>query len=441
MKEKKFRSIKTKIPGPETASIIEIMDKYESQSMNSALPVWDHAHGFNVYDKSGNCWLDFTSGILFANVGHSNEAVMEAVKNMLDKQLIHSHCYATEIRANYVKKLIEFSPEELKKAFLVSSGTEAIEAALRLINLHGQKVGKKHLGLICIETNYHGRTMGASQMCHSPILNSWIENRDPNFHYIPFPYPWVLNGKSGKEFLEGSLKRLEDNGVNIKEDIAGFMLEAYQGWTCSFYPNDYVQEIRKICDDNNIILAFDEMQSGFGRTGKTFGYQHYNVTADLISCGKAMGGGFPLSGVLGSKTLLDLPKKGSLSSTHSGNPIVCAAGTAVIEEINRMDLIHEAERKGKILHKGLNALKEEFPNRISRILGKGLIAMIFFKQSDSDDGDSELAKKVANYCLENGLLVLGGNPEMIKLGPPLIIPDEAIEDAISVLRAAIKENI
>jgi 4-aminobutyrate aminotransferase-like enzyme len=217
------------------------------------------------------------------------------------------------------------------------------------------------------------------------------------------------------------------------------MLETFQGWGAVFYPNEFVQAIEKVCRQNNILLAFDEMQAGFGRTGRRFGFQHYGVTPDLIACGKGMGGGVSLSGVLGSAEVMDLPDIGNMSSTHSANPLVCAAGLAVIDELEERDLVGEAARKGELLFKGLHALQERFPKRISTSLGKGLIAAVLFRAPDTGAADGPFTSKVAARCMQKGLLVVHTGRESIKIGPPLTITDEALLEGIQVLGEAIAE--
>ena len=211
----------------------------------------------------------------------------------------------------------------------------------------------------------------------------WIGYQDSDIHHIPFPYPWALNGSTPEAFLEAGLSGLVSSGIDLSKDICGFMLETFQGWGAVFYPSDFVKAIEVICQKNNILLAFDEMQAGFGRTGAKFGFQHYGVTPDLIACGKGMGGGVSLSGVLGRAEIMDLPDIGNMSSTHSANPLVCAAGLAVIEEIEGRNLIDEAVRKGRLLFDALHELQALYPNRIERLLGKGLIAAVLFRHPET----------------------------------------------------------
>ena len=333
----KNRLIKTKIPCPGTESILKRLNQVESRSMHGQLPiVWDKAKGFNVFDISGNCWIDFTSTIFVANVGHSNERVTNAIKETLENPLLNCYAYTNPNRAKYIEKLIEFAGKPFEKAFLLSAGTEATEAALKLMRMNGQKNNKKRLGIIAIENNWHGRTLGAQMMSSNKAQKEWIGYQDKDIHHIPFPYPWDLKDNTGIDFLNKGMQVLNNKGINLKEDICGFILETFQGWGAIFYPNDFVKGIKNICEKNNILLTFDEMQSGFGRTGKSFGYMHYGVEPDLICVGKGMGGGTPLSGVLGKANILDLPEIGNMSSTHSANPIVCSAGLAVLE----LSLIH-----------------------------------------------------------------------------------------------------
>ena len=183
------------------------------------------------------------------------------------------------------------------------------------------------------------------------------------------------------------------------------------------------------------------MQSGFGRTGKNFGYEHYDVVPDLICIGKGMGGGVPLSGVIGKSEIMDLPDVGNMSSTHSANPLVCAAGLAVLEEIEEKQLISQTNLKSKLLFNGLNNLKEKYPKQISYIFGKGLIAAILFKKTNGNLPDSIFASKVSELCMQKGLLVVHTGRESIKIGPPLIISNEALLEGIEVLDEAIYEAL
>jgi 4-aminobutyrate aminotransferase-like enzyme len=434
------RLIQTAIPAPGTAEVFQRLDKVESRSMHGQLPlVWERAEDFSIYDIAGNRWIDFTSTIFVANVGHSNHRVTSAIRETLEHPLYSCYAYANPIRAKYLEKLISFAGAPFEKAFLLSAGTEATEAALKLMRMHGEQAKKRRRGVICIENNWHGRTLGAQMMSSNLGQRAWIGYQDADIHHIPFPYPWAMEGQSGEAFLKRGLEGLSAKGIDLERDVCGFMLETFQGWGAVFYPKDFVQGIEKVCRENGLLLTFDEMQAGFGRTGRKFGFQHYDVTPDLICTGKGMGGGVPLSGVIGRAAIMDLPDVGNMSSTHSANPLVCAAGMAVLDELEQRDLIREAERKGKLLHDGLLGLQKKFPTRISHILGKGLISAMLFRHPETGAADGPFTSRVAERCMQKGLLVVHTGRESIKMGPPLTISDAALLEGVAVLAESIAE--
>ena len=433
------RCIKTSIPAPGTNEVLEKLDKFESRSMHGQLPImWHKALGHNVYDHLGNKWIDFTSMIFVANVGHGNQNVINKVHSALDLPMLGCYAYPNDIRADYLEKLIKFAGQNFEKAFLLSAGTEATEAAFKLMKMYGQKIGKKKNVVIAISGNWHGRTLGAQMLSDNIAQKSWVTHNQSDIQHIAFPYPWEITEESSEEFLLTNLSKLSENGISLLEDVCGFMLETFQGWGAVFYPNQFVKKIRDICDENGILLAFDEMQAGFGRTGKNFGYEHYGVKADLICCGKGMGGGFPISGVIGKAEVMDLPEVGNMSSTHSGNPVVCAAGIAVLEEIENLKLVRASADKGLILHSKLNKFVEDFPELIRGIYGKGLIASIIFNKEINGTNSSPIVSKIAEKCMQKGLLVVHTGRESIKIGPPLTITESALIEGVEVIREVLE---
>jgi 4-aminobutyrate aminotransferase / (S)-3-amino-2-methylpropionate transaminase / 5-aminovalerate transaminase len=443
--ETAYRRISTQIPAPGTEDLLAVLDANESRSMHGQMPlVWDRAHDFSIYDRAGNRFIDFTSTIFVANTGHGNRAVRDAVRAVLDQGLLHSYAYASEIRASYLERLVEFAPAPVEKAMLFSSGTEAVEAAFKLMRMHGQKVGKKRLGVICLKGNYHGRTMAAQMLGGGDDQRSWMGDQDQDVHRIDFPFTWELDGMSGAEYFHASIQGLKSPGLaskklNVEESICGLLLEGYQGWNAAFYPTDYVTAAADWCRENNVLLAFDEIQSGFGRTGRKFCFEHYGVEPDLICCGKGMGSGVALSGVLGRAEIMDLPDIGNMSSTNSANPMACAAGLATIKEIERLNLIAESERKGKILRRELMKLQSGSGGRISRISARGLVAALVFDDEACGGSAADFADGVCLKALESGLLLVRTGRESIKIGPPLTIADGALEEGLEVLGSAIAD--
>lgn len=434
------REINTALPCKDDMAVLADIARFESRSMQGQFPiVWDRAEGFNIYDSCGNKWIDFTSTIFVTNVGHANRNVLDAVKSAMEKPIIHSYAYANKLRAEYQRALVDFAGAPFEKAFLLSAGTEATEAGLKLMRMYGQKKGKRNLGIICIEGNWHGRTMGAQLMSSNKEQKSWIGMEDPHMHHLRFPYPWDVDEAAGASFFEKEIQALQKAGIDLSQDICGFMLETFQGWGAVFYPKSFIQAIEQGCREYDILLCFDEMQAGFGRTGRRFGYEHYEVTPDLICCGKGMGSGFPLSGVLGRTDVMDLPGVGNMSSTHSANPIVCAAGLATIAEIDRLDLVNESARKGALLHSGLNAIRAKYSDRILFVLGEGMIAALILRDPATGKPDGALATAVSRRCLEKGLLTVHTGRESIKIGPPLVISDDALLEGISVIEESLAE--
>ena len=439
----KFRTIKTAIPSPSFVKTFSKLSRYEPQSllvMIGKLPVlWDRAVDFQVFDKDGNCWIDFTSTIFAANTGHANPMIVAALKRQLAKPLLHSYTYATEIKAEFLEKLIKVTPKFCERAILFSGGSEAIEAAFLMMKAYGKSQNKSKTGIVSFEGAMHGVTM-ASQMLsgNSEVLSAYGYS-DPTVYRLPFPYPWVDARYSGAERFKKDIDGLIRKGTKVK-DIAGFMVEAYRGWGVIFYPPDYIKALVDFTRRNNILVAFDEIQGGFGRTGKMFTFQHYGVVPDLVLAGKGLSSSLPLSAVLGRKEVFNgADSLDVYHSTHSGNPLSCAVGLANLEELESKNLVGESARKGKILLNRLNALKKKHKNRVAYINGKGLVAAVLFKNPKTGEPDGEFASRVCERAMQKGLLLVHTGRESIKIAPPLTIPDEALKEGTMVLEESVKE--
>lgn len=435
----KHRCIKTKIPVPQSLKLLEKIKKYESSNVMDQLPViWDHAKGYQVFDSWGNAWIDFTSSIFVTNAGHGNNQIIKRIKQQLDKPLLHSYSYPTPIRAEFLEKLISMVPSYLEKASLFSSGTEASERAIKLARYYGMKFTPRKSVIIGGDGNFHGKTMGSQMVGGQHVDKKWIGYLDPNMAHMPFPYPWVLekSGISGEELFFKDLKALEEKGVNLKE-IAAFFVESFQGWAAVFYPVDYIKAMRKWSKGNNSLLVFDEIQAGFGRTGKLFAYQHYGVEPDMVICGKAISSSLPLSAVLGSVEIIELDP--SYTSTHGGHPLACASGLGNLEEFEKKDLVNMAKRKESIFLSEFKGWKERFSKRIGRILGKGALFGVFITKKSSEELDIDLTNKIAERAMEKGVFSICTGRGTLKLGPPLTIPDEALIEGLRVYEECFEE--
>jgi 4-aminobutyrate aminotransferase-like enzyme len=420
--------------------MLKKMYELEAQAMHGQLPmIWDKADDFQIYDQWGNVWLDFTSTIFVANAGHGNKQIVQALRKVLDKPLLHTYTYASSERIDYLEYLIQNTPRQFEKAFLLSSGTETTDAALKLMRLNGQKQGKRKGGVICFNGAYHGRTLGAQMMTGNMAAKEWVGYQDPNIHHLNFPYPWEI--EDPKDFFESEIEKLlKEKNLDVDKDLCGFMLETFQGWGAIFYPKAFVQALMKFAKKHNMLVTFDEMQAGFGRTGTLFGYVHYEVEPDILCCGKGASSGLPLAIVLGSKAVMDLPGIGSMSSTNSANPLVCVAGHQNLQVMLEGGLIDNSRHLGDIFHRELNRIKDKYPKHIKYIFGKGLVAAVVFIDIEGN-ALSSLCTKISEKSFQKGLLVVHTGRESIKLAPPLSITEEALLEGLEVLEESIKESI
>jgi len=449
--ETKNRKICTEIPVPESLEIIKQLRKYEPVSMTGQpLVIWDHAKGYNVYDKYGNKWIDFSSGVLVANSGHSNDKIQKAIIDMTQHGLLHNYCFPSEVRGKLVKKLSDISPEPLDKVFLLTTGSEACECAIKLARTYGQtKNRKEKLKIITFIDDFHGRTMGSQMAGGSPKSKEWIVNLDKDLNQVPFPnaykYEWADESRddySDDKCFNTWMGYLEEQ--NIKpEQIAAFMPETFQGGWAQLMPVGFVKRLRKFCDDNDILLIFDEVQAGFGRTGKLYSYQHYGVDADLVCCGKGISSSLPLSAVIGRIDVMDLYGPNQMTSTHTGNPVSCAAALANIDYMFDNKLIEASAKLGEVCEKKLTAIKNKYNEYIGNLKGKGLVWALIFTKKNSKEIDPDLAHDVVRLAVEKGLLFFApvGAGSTIKVSPPLMISEEALLEGISVLDEAIEEAI
>ncbi|MBL4615235.1 MAG: aminotransferase class III-fold pyridoxal phosphate-dependent enzyme [Magnetovibrio sp.] len=439
-----YRCIQTAIPVPQSLPIIEKITRYESRSMHGQMPVvWGRAKDLQVFDHWGNIWIDFTSTIFVTNAGHANEKILNALRGVLDQELLHTYTYASKIRASFLEKLVNCAPASLGKAYLVSAGTEATEMVLKLIRLNAMKNKKRRPGIIAFDGSFHGRTMGAAQISGHDAQREWIGYDDPNIFRLQFPFGWddKFNDLSvdGQVQFERDLEALRARGIDLENDVGGIVFESYIGWAAAFYPKEYVQAWAAFAKTNGILLAFDEIQAGFGRTGTMFAYEHYDVEADLISCGKGLSSSLPLAAVIGRAEIMDLPDEGSMSSTHSANPMSCAAGLANLEVFEEMNLVEESKRKGKILKDIVKRLQKKYSDRIAQAPTQGMVTAILLCDPVTREADGLSASLICEAALRKGLILVHTGRESIKIGPPLTIPDEALIEGMEVLEECMDE--
>ncbi|MCX5642262.1 MAG: aspartate aminotransferase family protein [Candidatus Omnitrophica bacterium] len=427
--ETPYRRIKTKIPVPESIPFLKKLWSSEPRSMRCEPPIiWQKAAGLHVFDPYGNKWLDWSCGVLVTGAGHCHPKIIKALKDYLDSGgPLHTYIFANEPRAALVAKLLSLVPKELDRVFLMTTGSEAVEVAIKLARTAGIKRNPKKRYIISFEGAFHGRTY-ASQLAGGGLGGGeWV---DPNPYFIQVPFPASIDTKD-KSFslFEESLKNA---GVN-PEEVAGVIAETFQGREARLMPADYAVALRKWCNRHQAALIFDEVQAGFGRTGKLFGFQNCGIAPDIFVCGKGISSSLPLSAVIGTSAYLDLYGPGEMTSTHTGSPLPSIAALASIETILSENLVENAAITGAYLKAELDKITAPYRERIN-IGGCGLVyAMLFFNNRQALTPDPETAFRFCEEAVAGGNLLfapVGKGRGAIKFTPPLSITKEAIDDGL-----------
>lgn len=440
------RFIGTKLPVPESLPILNNIIKYESSNVVNQPPIiWNRAYGHTIEDAWGNKWIDFSSTIFVTNTGHGHESIRNGLKEIIDKPLLHSYSYPTFERANYLEKLAKFVPGYLEKFSLYSAGTEAVERAVKLARLHGIKTSTEKNIIVGGDGNFHGKTMGSQMVGGKHADKKWIGYLDPNMAHLEFPYPWNEDTKKidGRDLFYKHLQVIEKKGIELK-NIATFIIESFQGWGAVFYPKDYIQAMREWSKNNESLLICDEIQAGFGRTGKLFGYQYYDIIPDLVVCGKAVSSSVPLSVVMGRADIIDLDPE--YTSTHGGHPLACAAGMKTIEVFERENLIEEARRKEAFFIEANKKLCRKYPEAVRQTLGAGMVFAVYIHDRHADTTkpfreqlDIDLTDRIVEKAMQKGVFLIRTGCGTLKYGPPLTITDDALIEALEVVEEAIGE--
>lgn len=435
--ETKYRRIRTAIPVPESIPILERLRAAEPRSMGGQPPVlWDGGEGCLMRDPYGNQWIDFSSGVLVTSAGHGHPKIIKAIQETAGEGLYHAYCFPTEIRARLATTIQSLLPPPLTKVFLLTTGSEATECAIKLARTKGLKIGGDSRNvMVTFENAFHGRTMGSQLAGGSAALKSWIGGDSPEFVQVPFPDGFRCPDTSFDVFTAALARK----GVS-PDSVCGVMSETYQGCNASLMPAEYAQALRKWCDMHGAVLIFDEVQAGFGRTGTLFGFEHYGIVPDLACFGKGISGGMPLSAVAGTDELISLYGPGEMTSTHSANPVCAAAALANIEIILDDDLVGNAKTLEPIL---LNAGKEMAAvsdGSIGRADGAGLVMALQFVAPGTTVPDPEVAFDVVSRSIEQGVMLfapvgIGGGA--IKINPPLLITEEILREGLEVIAGII----
>lgn len=435
-----YRTICTALPVPESLPIFEALKEAEPRSMWGQPPVvWHKAEGCIVEDRWGNRWIDWSSGVLIANAGHGRPEILAALRAAIDRPLLASYVFVHEGRARLVRMLRDLMPKpETWRVFLLSTGSEATENCIKLAKTYAlAKHGPERNVLVSFDNAFHGRTMGAQLAGGMPKGKRWLGGCCPLFVQVPFPDGYKNPDTSFDLFL----KTLRDKGVAPRQ-VAGIMSESYQGVGPDFLPAEYAKKLEAFCREHDIVLIMDEVQAGFGRTGRMFCFEHYGITPDLVACGKGISSSLPISAVIGREDIMDLYAPGSMTSTHSASPLAVAAAIANLEILLREDLAGRAAKLGEWFIPALERIQKKHASVLGCFQGRGLVAGIQTVKAGTRTPDPDLAQRINLACLHKGLLMfapVGIAGECVKIAPPLSIPEDALRESLQVFEEAVEE--
>jgi 4-aminobutyrate aminotransferase/(S)-3-amino-2-methylpropionate transaminase len=410
-----------------------------ARGQGNMAPVFiDRAKNAEMWDVEGNRYIDFGTGIAVCSTGHTNPKVTAAVQEQLQRfshtcVMVTPYSSAVEL----AEKLNELAPGNTpKKTIFVTTGAEAVENCVKIARAY---TGRR--GVIAFNGGFHGRTLLAMGLTGkiTPYKNLFGPFPAEIFHA---PYPVEYHGVS----VEDSLKALEMLfKVDIApSDVAAIIVEPVQG-EGGFYPapNEFMQALRAVCDEHDIVLIADEIQTGFGRTGKFFCSEYADVEPDLVTVAKGVAGGFPLSAVVGKAEIMDAPLAGGLGGTYAGSPIGCAAALAVIDVIDEENLVERAGEIGDLFGSRLSELQGLYPDVIGEIRADrgAMIAMELVKNGDAEQPDADLTKAMVTLAYQHGLILLscGIRGNVIRFLPALTISDELINAGLDIVEACFME--
>lgn len=425
--ETKHRRILTSIPVPESIDAIKRLRAVEPRSMTGMPPViWHEARDYLVRDPYGNQWIDLSSGIVMANVGHAHPRILAAIREQLDSQLIFSYAYPTDLRRRLLERLVELAPGKLDKAILFSAGTEATECAISLMRKHGLQLSQKKVGILSFEHSYHGRTLGARASGGAPGLIDGLSREQLEQFQLPMP------GSAESKGFDADLRRRQID----PDRIAGVILESMPGWTTSLYPQEYIDSLMQWAARHEILVTADEVQTGMGRTGRWFAFEHYGITPHLIACGKGLSSSLPVSAVIGPSDIMDLAAPGEMSSTFGGNPVCVAAALANLDVLRDEKLVERSKTMGVKLGQMLAPIAERHKPHVRFIEGRGLFYSVHLKDPENGTPLSEICDEIAMECVRRGVMMFVTGRGFLKLVPPLTIDSEALSEAVETIKEA-----
>jgi 4-aminobutyrate aminotransferase / (S)-3-amino-2-methylpropionate transaminase / 5-aminovalerate transaminase len=427
--------LRTEIPGPRSREIIARKERVIADPLSLNFPiVIERGEGATLTDVDGNTFIDFTGGVGCLNVGHAHPRVVEAAQEQLER---FSHTDFTivpyEVYVRLAERLCELAPIENAKAAFFNAGTEAVENAIKFARSHTGRPG-----VIAFEGGFHGRTLlSLSMTSKTHPYKAGLGPFAPEVYRVPFPNEY--RGPSAAEAL-AALERALVTQV-AAETVAAIVLEPVQGeGGFVVAPQEFMDGVRRLCDEHGIVMVVDEVQTGFARTGKLFAIEHYGVEPDLITIAKSIAMGLPLSGVIGKAEIMDAPPDSAIGGTYVGNPVAQAAALAVLDVIGEEDLCARASVLGDQLRERMLAWQQRFP-QIGDVRGLGaMLAIELVEDPETNEPAPSLASAVAEETATRGLLLLksGIYSNCIRVLTPLTLSDAELDEALAVWEASLE---
>jgi 4-aminobutyrate aminotransferase len=430
-----------RLPGPNAQSLIARDAKVVSPSYPRDYPfAMARGRGAEVWDVDGNRFLDFAAGIAVCSTGHSHPEVVQAIKDAADDFLHISSDYWHERQVRLAEKIAALDPMqgEPVMSFMGNSGTEAVEGALKLARYVTGR--SRFIGFL---GGFHGRTMGALSFTSSKYTQqAGFFPTMPGVTHVPYPnvYRPIFAGADEGAAVLDYIRMLVRHNVPAKE-VAAILVEPIQGEGGYLVPPDgFLQGLRALCDEHGILLIFDEVQSGVGRTGKMFASQHFGVAPDIMTLAKGLGSGLPIGMVVAKRSIMERWKRGAHGNTFGGNPICCAAAIATLDLVER-EFAANAAVVGDYFMERLRALQAKHPC-IGDVRGKGLmIGMELVADRESKAPAAALCDAVINRAFHNGLLLLSCGVSTVRFMPPLVITRAHVDEAVAILDATLAEAV
>lgn len=384
-----------------------IMPTYARQAVT-----FDHGDGAWLWDIDGKRYLDALAGIAVCNLGHAHPAIHQAISQQSQKLIHTSNLYGVKLQEELADRLCQLSGME--NVFFCNSGTEANEAAIKLARKYGHQQGIEEPVIVTMDKSFHGRTMGALAATGNNKVKQGFAPLLSGFVHVPYNDIAVLQA-----------------AIAADSNIVAVLVEPIQGEGGVNIPaSDYLNKVRALCDEHNLLMMLDEIQTGMGRTGRFLAFQHNDLLPDVCTLAKALGNGVPMGACMARGKAATILTAGNHGSTFGGNPLACSAAMAVVDTLSNTDLIAKAEAKGQAICSGIERLTAGNPHVVS-IRHKGLMIGI-----ELDAPCAELVGK----ALEKGLLINVTAENTIRLLPPLVISDEQIDLLTETLSALIQEH-